>query len=84
MFLLIYELNPFLEIKYIIKNKLFGLKKNLIQVRFLFQKLGNGLRAAAKSQINLVMSEVPGVKQAEGILTSDRPKPIPKPKVSDH
>jgi hypothetical protein len=33
---------------------------------FLLQKLGNGLRAAAKSQINLVMSEVPGVKQAEG------------------
>ncbi len=63
MFLLIYELNPFLEIKYIIKNKLFGLKKVFF---FYFQKLGNGLRAAAKSQINLVMSEVPGVKQAEG------------------
>lgn len=29
--------------------------------------MGNGLRAAAKSQINLVMSETPGVKQAEGL-----------------
>jgi hypothetical protein len=34
---------------------------------FIFQKLGTGLRAAAKSQINLMMTESPGVKQAEGI-----------------
>jgi hypothetical protein len=33
------------------------------------QTLGNGLRASAKSQINLMMTESPGLKQAEGRMS---------------